>query len=252
VNEGGVLYASGPSSLDRFDKKGPRYLLEEVLGVRYQGKLGTKVTYLAPKDEELRKVIWPQDQMTHMGPMIQAEAMSGAEVLATVTLPWVAPELGHVIGSHFSSIHSDPPALTPGTNPAVVVKSYGKGQAIWVAAPIEASSNLVNARVMVNLLKRILPGPYKFEVETHPSVEMTLFHQAEKKRLLAGLLNLQEQLPLIPVGATVRVQLPLGRRVSAVLHLPDRKAIPIQTVGPYVQFHLEPFEALAMALIEYQ
>ena len=252
VNEGGILYASGPSSLDRLDRKGPRYRLEEVLGVRYQGKLGTKVTYLTPKDEELRKVIWPQDQMTHMGPMIQAEAMSGAEVLATVTLPLVAPELGHVIGSHFAAIHSDPPALTPGTNPGVVVKSYGKGKAIWVAAPIEASSEMVNARVMVNLLKRLLPGPYKFEVETHPSVEMTLFHQAEKKRLLAGLLNLQEQLPLIPVAATVRVQLPSGRRVSAVVHLPDREAIPIRTVGPYVQFHLEPFEALAMALIEYQ
>jgi hypothetical protein len=26
----------------------------------------------------------------------------------------------------------------------------------------------------------------------------------------------------------------------------------IQTAGPYVQFHLEPFEALAMALIQYE
>ncbi len=252
VNEGGVLYASGPSSLDRLDREGPRYLLEEVLGVRYQGKLGTRVSYLTPKDEELRKVIWPQDQLTYMGPMIQAEAMNVAKVLATVTLPWVAPELGRSIGSQFASIHSNPPAPTPGANPAVVMNSYGKGKAIWVAAPIEASSNMVNARVMVNLLKRTLPGPYKFEVETHPSVEMTLFHQAEKKRLLAGLLNLQEQLPLIPVGATVRVQVPSGQQVSAVLHLPDRKAIATQAVGPYVQFRLEPFEALAMALIEYQ
>jgi hypothetical protein len=252
VHEGGVLYASGASSLDRLDRKGPPYLLEKVLGVRYQGKLGTKITYLTPKDEEFKKAIWPQDQMTHMGPMIQAEAMSGAEVLATVTLPWVAPELGHVIGTHFAAIHSDPPAFAPGTNPGVVVNSYGKGKAVWVAAPIEAGSNMVNAKVMVSLLKRLLPGPYKFEVETHPSVEMTLFHQAEKKRLLAGLLNLQEQLPPIPVGATVRVQLPPGRRVSEVYHLPDHKTMRIQTAGPYVQFHLEPFEALAMALIQYE
>jgi len=251
VKEGGVLYASGPSSLDRFNKDGPRYLLEEVLGVRYKGHLGTTVTYLTPQDAELRKVIWPQGEMTYLGPMLQAEALSGAEVLGTVTLPWVAPELGHSIGSHFASIHSNPPAPTPGTSPAVVINPYGKGKAIWVAAPIETGS-MVNAKVMVNLLKRNLPGPYKFEVETHPSVEMTLFHQAEKQRLLAGLLNMQEQLPLIPVGATVRVQVPTGRRVSAVLHLPDRQAMPTQTVGPYVQFHFEPFEALAMALIEYQ
>ena len=147
VNDGGILYASGPSSLDRFDKNGPRYLLEEVLGVRYQGKLGTKITYLTPEDDELKKVIWPQHEVTQMGPMIQAEAASGAEILATVTLPWVAPELGHSIGSHFSSIHSNPPNPTPGTNPAVVMKSYGKGKAIWVAAPIESSSNAVSANV---------------------------------------------------------------------------------------------------------
>ena len=252
VVEGGALYASGPSSLDRFDRRGPRYLLEEVLGVRYQGKLGTKVTYLTPSDEELRKLIWPQDHLTHMGPMVQAEAQSGTTVLATVTLPFVAPELGQVVGSHFAAIHSDPPALRPGTHPALVINSYGKGKAIWVAAPIEAHNASLNAQMMVYLLKRALPGPYKFEVETHPSVEMTLFHQAEKQRLLAGLLNLQEELPLISVGATVRVLVPSGRRVSVVSHLPDRKAIPTRFIGPYVQFQLEPFAALAMALIEYE
>jgi hypothetical protein len=252
VNDGGVLYASGPSSLDRFAKEGPRYLLEEVLGVRYVGKLGTKITYLTPEDDELKKVIWPQHEVTQWGPMIQAEATSGAEVLATATLPWVAPELGHSIGSHFSSIHSNPPNPRPGTNPAVVVKSYGRGKAIWVAAPIESSSNAVSASVVLSLLKRSLPGPYKFEAETHPSIEMTLFHQPDKKRLLAGLLNMQEQLPLIAVPAKVKVQLPPGRRLSAVALLPDRKPIPARLAGPYVEFQLEPFEALAMALIEYR
>ena len=252
VRDGGVLYASGPSSLDRFDKKGPRYLLEEVLGVRYQGALGTKITYLTPKDEQLRKVIWPQHEVTQWGPMIHAEAVSGAEVLATVTLPWVSPELGHSIGSHFSSIHSNPPNPTPGTHPAAVLNSYGKGKALWVAAPIESSSNAVSAQVVLSLLKRILPGPYKFEVDTHPSIEMTLFRQPDKKRLLAGLLNMQEQLPLIAMPATVRVQLPPGHSLSAVTLLPDRKPIPAKLAGPYVEFRLEPFEALAMAIIEYR
>ena len=40
VEAGGVLYASGPSSLDRFDKNGPRFLLEDVFGVRYTGNRG--------------------------------------------------------------------------------------------------------------------------------------------------------------------------------------------------------------------
>jgi hypothetical protein len=252
VEAGGVVYASGPSSLDRFDKAGPRYFLEDVFGVRYAGTEGTRMTYLSPQDDALKKLLWPQDAFTFAGPMIKATALPGAEVLMTVTLPFVAPELGQAVGSHFASIHSNPPALTPGTDPGVVINSFGKGKAVWVAAPIEIGKETVNARLVAALLKRVLPGPYQFEVDAHPSVEMTLFHQADKKRWLAGLLTMQHQLPPLTVPATVRVQVPAGKRVTAVVHLPERKPLKFDVMGPYVQFKLEPFEALSMALVEYQ
>ena len=252
VEDGGVLYASGPSSLDRFDQAGPQYLLEELFGVRYTGRLGTTVTYLTPTDEEVAKTIWPQDHLIFNGSMVRAEALPGAEVLATVTLPFVAPEAGHAIGSRFAAIISDPPALTPGNDPGLIVNPFGKGKAVWVAAPIESSAEPVNARLVLSLLKRVLPGPYKFEVDTHPSVEMTLFHQEEDMRLLLGLLNMQLQHPAIPVGATVRVQPPPGRWATEVVRVPDRKTIPFEKVGPYIQFSLEPFEALVMAVVEYE
>jgi hypothetical protein len=251
VDQGGVLYASGPSSLDRFNKTGPRYLLEDVLGVRYKGKLGTQVTYLTLKDE-LKKIIRPQNEIIHNGLMIQAEALPGAEVLGTVTLPYVDPETIHAIGSHFAQIISDPPALTPGTDPGLVINSFGRGKAVWVADPIEASSHAVNARLILSLLHRVLPGPYHFEVEAHPSVEMTLYHQPENQRLLAGLLNMRQQLPPIPLGATVQVHVPSGRRATRVVRIPDRKTIPFEKAGPYVKFRIEPFEVLAMAIVEYQ
>ena len=251
VEDGGVLIASGVSSLDRSSSAGPKYLLEDVLGVRYKGKLGTVYTYLTPKDPELAKIIWPQDHLTFKGPMVHGEALPSAKILATVTLPFVEPEVGSAVGSHFASIHSNPPALLPGTNPAIVVNSYGKGRAVWVAAPIEIGPETVNARLVRSLIKSALPGPYKFEADTHPAVEMTLFHQGSKRRMLAGLLNIQQQLPAIPVGATVRVQVPSGKQATRVFVLPESKAIPFEKKGPYVQFRLEPFEALAMALVEY-
>jgi hypothetical protein len=157
-----------------------------------------------------------------------------------------------VIGSRFAQIISDPPAEDPGTDPGLVIHSYGRGKAVWAAAPIESSSNAVNARLMVWLLKRVLAGPYHFEVETHPAVEMTLFDQPEKRRVLAGLLNMQRDLPPVPVGAVVRVQVPEGRQVTGVVRLPDRKAMAFEKAGPYVQFRLEPFPVIAMALVEYQ
>jgi hypothetical protein len=251
VQQGGVLLASGPSSLDRFDRSGPRFLLEDVLGVRYLGTMGTKVTYLTPKDEQVRKVIWPQDHLNHNGPMIHAEALSGATVLATVTLPWVAPEAGHSIGSHFAAVHSNPPAATPGTTPALVVNSFGRGRAVWLAAPIETGRPEANPALLLHLLKQALPGPYKFEAETHRSVEVTLFRQADQKRLLVGLLSMQDQLPAIPVEATVRVLAPEGKTVQGVYRLPDRKPVQFAPAGAYQQFHLDPFDMFAMLLIEH-
>ena len=58
--------------------------------------------------------------------------------------------------------------------------------------------------------------------------------------------------PPVPVGATVRVQVPAGRRATGVVQVPDRKTIRFETIGPYAQFRLEPFPVIAMALVEYQ
>jgi len=252
VDRGGVLYASGPSSLDRFDAGGPRFLLEGVLGVRYKGKMGTRVTYLTAKDEGMKKLIWPQREMIFEGRMVQVEALPPAEVLATVTLPYVDPETIHVIGSHFAQIISDPPAENPGTDPGLVIHEYGRGKAVWVAAPMESGGNAINGRLVVWVLKRVLSGPSHFEVETHPSVEMTLYHQPEKRRLLAGLLNMQRDLPPVPVGAVVRVHVPEGRRTTRVVKVPDGRVIEFEKAGPYVQFRLEPFPVISMALVEYE
>jgi len=273
VQAGGVLYSSGPSSLDRFNASGPRFLLEDVFGVRYQGTLGGSVekmqggagkseagevtseawrsswTYLSPQDEALRKLLSPQTELSYAGPMVKVAALPGAEVLATVTLPFVAPALGRPIGSHFGAIHSNPPNPTPGTDPGIVSNRFGKGRAVWVAAPIELSAEAVNSRLIASLVRTALPAPYHFEIETHPSVEMTLFHQKEQKRLLVGLLTMQDELPAFPVSAKVRVQSP--GPVTAVLRLPDRKPLKFTAGTPYVEFDLEPFNSLSMAIVEY-
>jgi hypothetical protein len=252
VEQGGALLASGPSSLDRFDKSGPRYLLEDLFGVRYLGKIGTSVTYLTAQDDEMKKALWPQNEIIFRGPMVKAEALRGASVLATVTLPYAPPESAHAIGSHFASIQSDPPAEVPGTDPGVVVNGFGRGKVLWIAASMEGGSNPVNGRLVTSLLKRVLPAPYSFEVDTHPSVEMTVYHQTDNRRLLAGLLNMQRDYPPIAVAANVRVKIPAGRRITNVYHIPDRKALPFEKVGPYVQFHLDSFPVIAMAAVEYE
>ena len=158
---------------------------------------------------------------------------------------------GYTIGTRFAQIWSNPPAQTPGSDPGIVINSFGKGKTVWVAAPIESRTEAVYARIVSHLIHRVLPRPYHFEVDTHRAVEMTLFHQAEKRRLLVSLLNAQTQLPTIPVGATVRVLLPAQRKPKRVLQLPDQKEVAFTQAGAYVQFAVPSFKILAMAVVEY-
>jgi hypothetical protein len=252
VEMGGVLYASGPSSLDRFNSSGPAFLLEDVLGVRYKEMLGTTWTYLSPHGSDLKTSIWPQDAVSFPGPMIHTEALPEAVVLATVTLPFVNPNIGNCINDRFAQIHNNPPALTEGTAPGIVVHSFGRGKAIWLAAPIESAGYMANFNIVSSLLRRALPRPYHFEVDTQESVEMTLFHQSARRRLLVSLLNMEWQLPFVSGGATVRICMPSGRRATTVLGLPKRKSVPFRKTGAYVEFDVEPFEMLTMLFVEYE
>lgn len=251
VADGGILYASGPSSLDRFQPTGPRYWLEDVLGVRYSGTLGTTATYLTPRDESLSKAISPQDHVSHGSPMVKAELLPGAELLAVVTLPFVDPGLGKNIGSHFAAIHSNPPALRSELNPAAVVHRFGKGTSVWTAAPFEIRDESVNRTLVLSLLRRALRGPYHFEAQAHPAVEVTLFDQSENHRLLVTLVNLQQKLPQVPVGATLRLRLPSGRHLKRVTRLPERRVVRVKTHDSSLQLNVAPFDTIAMLVVEY-
>jgi hypothetical protein len=143
---------------------------------------------------------------------VKAQAAPGANVLATVTLPFVDPEAGSALNARFAQIWSNPPDTQPGRDPGIVINLFGKGKAVWIAAPLESQANAINARIFDLLLKRALSPPYHFEVDTDHEVEVTLFHQEEHRWLLLGMLNLQVQLPTKPVTATVRVHVPRGYR----------------------------------------
>ena len=52
-------------------------------------------SYLTPTDAELLKVAWPQENITYPGPLVQAQALPGAQVLARSTLPMVPAREGY-------------------------------------------------------------------------------------------------------------------------------------------------------------
>jgi hypothetical protein len=251
VDAGGILYSSGASSLARVNEPVPRFLLEDVLGVRYDGWLGDIISYLSPANSQTAKVIWPQGALEYHGRAVKAEALPGVQVLATVTLPMAGTEKGYTIGTHFAQIWSNPPAPEAGKHPAVVVNAFGKGKCIWLAAPIETSTVPANMNMVSHLLRSQLPPPYKFEADADRAIEVTLFHQPENKRMLVGLLNMQEPFPTFPMPATVRVQMPGSVEPGKVLLLPEKREMPFTSAGQNVQFYVPPFQVFAMVLVEY-
>ncbi len=132
-----------------------------------------------------------------------------------------------------------------------MINAFGKGKAVWVAAPLESRGDAVDARIFLLLLKRVLHPPYKFEADTDRAVEVTLFHQEDRHRLLVGMLNLQAQVPTIPVAPTIRIQVPAGRRARKVSLLPEQTDVAFSPNGPYISFQVPPFKLVCMALVDY-
>jgi hypothetical protein len=251
VSNGGILYASGISSMSAPGDGDERLLLGDVLGVRYLGRIGGKTTYLSTTDKELTSAIWPQENMGFSGPMVKVRAEPTVEVLATVTLPFVDPEAGTKFNTRFAQIWSNPPDTQPGHDPGIVINTFGNGKAIWVAAPLESRSDAVNARIFMLLLKRVLQPPYRFEADTDRAVEITLFHQQDRHKLLVGMLNLQTQVPTIPVAAAIRVQIPAGHRARRVSLLPEQKEVAFSPSGLYISFQVPSFSLVCMLLVDY-
>ncbi len=93
VNDGGAILCTGRTSLHRTASV-PEVHISDVLGNNCAGTLGKTVTYLTPSADPEKAAIWPQDHLSWNGPMLKARAVSGANVLATITLPFVDPDLG--------------------------------------------------------------------------------------------------------------------------------------------------------------
>jgi hypothetical protein len=100
---------------------------------------------------------------------------------------------------------------------------------------------------------RALAGrPFSFEADAPGAVEVTLFHQPEKKRFVINVVNEQEQLPPIPVfNATVRVRMNGKKAVGAAL-LPEEKPLPFAVKGDYVEVTVPELNIFHMLTVVYE
>ncbi|MFO0910766.1 MAG: beta-galactosidase trimerization domain-containing protein [Isosphaeraceae bacterium] len=245
VRAGGTLYASGGTSLvDPAGHLRPDFALADVFGVTLRkADWSPREHYVAPT--AAAGTLFGEFDATYpaflAGYGCEVAARPKAEVLATTTLPWPAPD-----PSKFASIHSNPPWVKT-DRPEVVLNRFGSGTAIYCASVLEVVPEL--APVFLALLAPA--GPGRLSLEAPECVEATLFHQADRHRYVLSLVNFQAQLPNIPIdGIPARLRLG-GTRVRTVRLLPDGRDLPFETgADGSVVFRVPRLETLAMVAIE--
>jgi Hypothetical glycosyl hydrolase 6/Beta-galactosidase trimerisation domain len=256
VEDGGGLYASGQTDLTH---------LQKVFGISTEGETAETVTYITPTSRGRNLLVGvdpayplsiaaaPASALADMssatatfGRQVKTKAANPVEVMATLTLPYTDPQDTRKI----ASIHSNPPGVAT-DYASVVCRPFGKGKVIWVAAPLEAAVQQPHKQVFIQMIRSLASAPFSFEAEAPPVVEVTLFHQPDKKRYVVNLVNEQEVLPPVPVfNATVRIRLDGKRAVRAAL-LPVESPLSFAVRGDYVEVVVPELDIFQMLLLEY-
>lgn len=233
VEGGGCLYASKNTSILRSDGKGTGdFLLSDLFGVSYEGETSEILTYCAPVAgrEDLFAPFGPDWPITVNDTMLLVRPHAGAEILATVTLPYTDPK-----GTRYASILTDPPGR-PTSWPALVMNRFGSGRVIYSAGVLEMGRHDSQRQVVANLVKLLAARPFAFAADAPKAVDVTLFHQPERKRWIVNLLNYQQELPNVPV-TEARARVLVGRmKPKSLSVLPAGTPIPWKLVEGYVEF----------------
>jgi hypothetical protein len=257
VERGGGLYTSGNTDLT---------YLSDVFGVSTEGDAAETVTYITPtpRGRDLLAGVDPKyplsifapepalggsifDPLPASGRQVKARAANQDEVMATLTLPYTDPADGRKI----ASIHSNPPGVAT-DYASVVYRRFGKGKVIWVAAPLEAAPQQPHKDVFANMVRTLAGVPFSFEADAPPAVEVTLFHQPDRKRYLVNVVNEQELLPPVPVfDVRIRVRMG-GKRATRVAPLPAESPLPFDVKGDYVEVVVPELHIFQMLLLEHE
>jgi len=251
VKFGGSIYASRSTSLLTKDGiKHEDFLLSDLFGVSYIGETKEKVTYIAPK-EEFRTIFKGYSlkyPITLLKSQLKVKRIKeDVKALATITLPYTDPE---DINS-FVSANSNPPGISTDF-PSIVLNRYGEGKVIYSAGGIELMKEEDHRAIFINLIRLISQRPYFFEVDAPKSVEVTLFHQKDKKYYLINLLNYQSELPNIPIHE-IKIKIKLdNKKPQRLTLLPEETELSFKVEESYIEFILPKLESFSMLRLEYK
>jgi hypothetical protein len=248
VLTGGSLYASKYTSLVTTDgRRQPDFLLADLFGASYQDETKDVVTYVEPVERHigLFEPFRRQYPPTLRDSQAIIKAHDGAEVMATLTLPYTDPQ-----GYEYANLLQNPPGIRT-NHPSLILNRFGNGKVLYAAGPIEIWDYSTLRAIFGRLIKSLGTRPMHFTAQAPHAVELTVFHQPNARRLILHALNSQVELPNIPVD-DVRVSVWLqGKQPRRVQLMPSGMDIKYGVRDDRVEFTLPRLETYRMCAISY-
>ena len=265
VQRGGSLYASCYTSLvETNGTLHDDFMLADVYGASYEAEEQGLFVYLKPVADWVAQSIAPQKFVsfrTTSDPIRPPLALCGVTrlrdvttgtKLATLTVPYGYPSRGSVQDHRWASIHSSPPWEDLDL-PMMVSNEFGAGRAIYSSGSIESVNGDAESRLFIATVRSLLGAPASFTAQTHPAVWMSVFDQPDRKRLMISFLNVQADLPIIPVPAKFSIQVPGGGMLKSLMSVPDGRSLRFSTsLNGMVTAEIESVHLLSMLIANYE
>lgn len=200
VANGGRIFVEGSSSaLSTDGKNKDKFMLEDVLGVKYGEFVDRYPVYMAPTQAGQKFFEHFNETYPTMftEPAVTVEKVSdSAEILATVTYPFTDARNFH----RYSSAISNPPSEKTDI-PALVYNKFGKGAAMYSFAPFSRSKAVCNYDIFAELINSLVneQGGAIFETNECEYLEHVIRHSEEKKHYTVSLLNYQNVKKIAPL-----------------------------------------------------
>lgn len=146
------------------------------LAGKKEGYIGTKITYIAPKEEYrlLLSDFSSKYPLPVSHKLMLVKPNKNAEVMATISLPYTDPDDNF----HFVSIHSNPPG-TSTNHPAILHSKAGKGEVIWCASLLESDERKVVNQAFTNLIKFLCDNNFTISAKCSEKVEIISFEDKD-------------------------------------------------------------------------
>jgi len=249
VQSGGSVYASKYTSLMTTDgHRLNNFGLSDLFGVDFNGETNEVVTYVRPavNYKELFLPFKEHYPSTLNDTQVITRLKGTPEAVAYITLSYTDPA-----GRKYASILSDPPGIDT-QYPSIVLNRVGKGKVMYSAGPLEIWEYSTQRDIVGRMLKMLTSRPLFFETDAPKPVEITMFDQPDRKRIILHMLNFQQALPNIPVRY-IRVKIFMNKSKPVRVNiLPDEKTIKFKMSGGSVEFVMEELINYAMVGIMYQ